>query len=101
MYVPVRKNRAPKGALRRIRIELVELQDWLSQIAPSAKRCIKTGARSPTGSRSIGGVRKHQAPKGAFRPILNTNLVNQSVTRQKAPSAKRCIKAAMGMRNSR
>ena len=37
------------------------------QKAPSAKRCIKTGARSPTGSRSIGGVRKHRAPKGALR----------------------------------
>ena len=61
---------------------------WARQKAPSAKRCIMTGARSTTGSRSIGGVRKHRAPKGALRQEVSVAYENmltesESTERQK------------------
>ena len=62
----VRKHRAPKGALR----------PWsgTSDTAPPA------------------WVRKHRAPKGALRPADHRDFNRLTFTRQKAPSAKRCIK---------
>ena len=63
----VRKHRAPKGALR------------LNVIAD--------------GDHEVGGcVRKHRAPKGALRRALEGGHVCVPFGRQKAPSAKRCIK---------
>ena len=38
------------------------------------------------------GVRKHQAPKGALRPAIRGEEVVDVAARQKAPSAKSCIK---------
>ena len=63
----VRKHRAPKGALRLM---------WISSMKSSVSL----------------SVRKHRAPKGALRlGDLDVALVEVGV-RQKAPSAKRCIK---------
>ena len=63
------------------------------QKAPSAKRCIKTIpplcviAHTPT------LVRKHRAPNGALRRHRHhTTIRIARERRQKAPSAKRCIK---------
>ena len=61
----VRKHRAPKGALRRL--------------ATSLRRCGRLS------------VRKHRAPLGALRPHPVRGIVHY-LTRQKAPSAIRCIK---------
>ena len=91
-----------------------------SQKAPSAKRCIKTAIlrntvrysshvrkhRAPKGAlrRRVGavdeghvvGVRKHRAPKGALRQQHPTDTQAGLEERQKAPSAKRCIKTESG-----
>ena len=64
----VTKHRAPKGALRPIREAQIYDSLYLRQKAPSAKRCIKTGASS-TGVSLGPSVRKHRAPKGALRLI--------------------------------
>ena len=61
------------------------------QIAPSTKRCIKTG-RGKGGVRFGGSVRKHRAPKGALR--LVQQIIDYIVAGQKAPSTKRCIKGS-------
>ena len=42
------------------------------------------------------GVRKHRAPKGALRPVLDGFGTLFQVASQKAPSAKRCIKTLPG-----
>ena len=62
------------------------------QKAPSAKRCIKTPRRILLASPCLQAVRKHRAPNGALR--LSERLFQESDEnlRQKAPSAKRCIK---------
>ena len=88
----------------------------LCQKAPSAKRCIKTGGegsqhprashvrkhRAPKGALRLitvspakvpsPSVRKHRAPKGALRPASRSFSPSFLSIRQKAPSAKRCIK---------
>ena len=109
----VRKHRAPKGALRLNSASSTQ-EGRPGQKAPSAKRCIKTGSarQSHSGGRC---VRKHRAPKGALRlqqdkPLAIPLCVRKHRapngalrrkpghcpkywrTRQKAPSAKRCIK---------
>ncbi len=65
-----------------------------SQKVPSAIRRIKTGGWR---SRSVcgGGVRKHQAPKGALRQVAPGSAFSQDYVRQKAASAIRCIKTLM------
>ena len=113
----VRKHRAPNGALRR-----VSLIDWVGAVmpgqkAPSAKRCIKTGATDPRSGLCFHGqkapsakrciktfvldgfdhgihrhVRKHRAPNGALRRRSDDSRGSIGGGRQKAPSAKRCIK---------
>ena len=63
----------------------------LGQIAPSAKRCIKT-TRCPVVVNELrSSVRKHRAPKGALRRACPNGRRHHSMG-QKAPSAKRCIK---------
>ena len=64
----VRKHRAPKGALR-----------------------LGFGVVLGVG---LGDVRKHRAPKGALRLSLFFCMAN-TLRRQKAPSAKRCIKTRL------
>ena len=110
----LRKHRAPKGALR-LSWSAQLGSTSQSQKAPSAKRCIKTCEREAPGSHGH-TVRKHRAPKGAFRRScddvrdLTRAIVRKrrapkgalrlgrshaglaSSLRQKAPSAKRCIK---------
>ena len=112
----VRKHRAPKGALRQIRADESLLRQWPGQKAPSAKRCIKTCIqsgetvtqalvrkhRAPKGAlRHLDAlhlvlfdiqVRKHRAPKGALRRVMIVGFREYDGKRQKAPSAKRCIK---------
>jgi len=43
---------------------------------------------------SVFKVRKHRAPKGAFRQLEQVVIDVLRICRQKAPSAKRCIKTA-------
>ena len=64
--IPVRKHRAPKGALRLVEGGECSNLTHCRQKAPSAKRCIKT----------------------SDVPVVNNHVVRG----QKAPSAKRCIK---------
>ena len=90
----------------------------VSQKAPSAKRCIKTARngtrpprrvsvrkhRAPKGALRLDNriirhdsedkVRKHRAPKGALRPTKLSYTPFLLLFRQKAPSAKRCIKTS-------
>ena len=59
----------------------------LGQIAPSAKRCIKT-TRCPVVVNELrSSVRKHRAPNGALRPQLGKLLsdfgLSESTERQK------------------
>ena len=63
----VRKHQAPNGALRHSGAELGCFVDVIGQKAPSAKRCIKTQVRSATSIRAARSVRKYLAPKGALR----------------------------------
>ena len=84
--VPVRKHRAPKGALRHIGFP-VAVAVFSCQKAPSAKRCIKT-VSSRGSSRHGSPVRKHRAPKGALGHIGHENvdlhvLGSESTERQK------------------
>ena len=67
--VSVRKHRAPKGALRPL----------------TSKLGCDTGPL----------VRKHRAPKGALRRMVGRFRPLRVVSRQKSPSAKRCIKTRM------
>ena len=93
----------------------MQSSQYTGQKAPSAKRCIKTALsilvrmgsffvrkhRAPKGALRLVGecvprvgerlVRKHRAPKGALR-LLARVLHVLRFPRQKAPSAKRCIK---------
>ena len=66
--------------------------DGLGQKAPSAKRCIKTARSGGTIAGARLSVRKHRAPKGALRLKYSPLHLTPSEIRQKAPSAKRCIK---------
>ena len=87
----VRKHRAPKGALRRLFIE----------ISNSAIRFVRKH-RAPKGALRLRisfssllaspFVRKHRAPKGALRPMMFSCVGRILFPGQKAPSAKRCIK---------
>ena len=113
----VRKHRAPKGALRQSSHPADVRTPLQCQKAPSAKRCIKTlqtqrrnllrgtGQKAPSTKRCIKTprmsvppsicpiqVRKHRAPKGALRQQRQTKRSGFPGLRQKAPSAKRCIK---------
>ena len=71
--VQVRKHRAPKGALRRRPYD--------------------------AGRALVHIVRKHRAPKGALRLRRESHL-REASARQKAPSAKRCIKTVRSFRSS-
>ena len=68
------------------------LVERLSQKAPSAKRCIKTSLGTHYGGERGRCVRKHRAPKGALRPVVDGKRLEIVQNSQKAPSAKRCIK---------
>ena len=114
-YCPgeVRKQRAPKGALRRRGLDVAHSLVEVRQKAPSAIRRIKTYRalsphrhwpervrknRAPKGAFRLGGldtgvgecpcVRKHRAPKGALRRAHRVDLlvggeVPKSTERQK------------------
>ncbi len=88
----VRKHRAPKGALRLQRLSLISgshLTFVRKHRAPKgALRHPDRGQRR----RRLQLVRKHRAPKGALRPEQQTVVYQTPDERQKAPSAKRCIK---------
>ena len=71
--------------------KIIELL-FAGQKAPSAKRCIKTTPRTMTRQPRRPPVRKHRAPKGALRPSRRDACASLEARRQKAPSAKRCIK---------
>ena len=86
----VTKHRAPKGALRHDEhYPSGERILKTGHKAPSAKRCIKTWARSPSPGPSSSGVTKHRAPKGALRLEaieglgFGSELLSQSTERQK------------------
>ena len=88
----------------------------VGQKAPSAKRCIKTRGPHESGAHACRvrkhrvpncalrhakcvffthktrSVRKHRAPNGALRHLAVGFLIDLLEPRQKAPSAKRCIK---------
>ena len=87
----VRKHRAPKGALR-----LVGFHSRNSFVKYVRKHRAPKGAlRHPDRGqrrRRLQLVRKHRAPKGALRPEQQTVVYQTPDERQKAPSAKRCIK---------
>ena len=93
---PVRKHRAPKGALRltlpftgfhpvRVRKQRAP-KDALRQQHPLVLR--------PAQFR----VRKHRAPKGALRLVREHRVSIKVHASQKAPSAKRCIKTIPPLR---
>ena len=83
---PVRKHRAPKGALRRAFPRAIRAAD-VSQKAPSAKRCIKTRCDLAIVANVIQIVRKHRAPKGALRPWrrCRSEMSRQHVRKHRAP----------------
>ena len=95
--VIVRKHRAPKGALRLVLLLQRFNGRRVGQKAPSAKRCIKTGKDCFSEDSVCADVRKHRAPKGALRPLAIVFVVTVAYSSQKAPSAKRCIKTALGI----
>ena len=79
----VRKHRAPKGALRPVTDDLPDLVHVLCQKAPIAKRCIKTGPPRSTPGRQQPLVRKHRAPKGALRHTRAGNdVLHQPIVRK-------------------
>ena len=90
-WYSVRKHRAPKGALR--------------PASPTRHRRCRRSVRkhrAPKGALRLwivehtkneeAKVRKHRAPKGALRPVVSLTIRLGNTVRQKAPSAKRCIK---------
>ena len=86
----VRKHRAPKGALRHEGDECFAAH-WSSVRKHRAPK----GALRPEDlyfHLNVKEVRKHRAPKGALRLRLLSDFCSSVNTRQKAPSAKRCIK---------
>ena len=84
-HSPVRKHRAPKGALRRGH-EALEAAGNVGEKATSAKRCIKTPGYGSTDAYCRGEVRKHQAPKGALRLVrLVQELDLVGVRKHQAP----------------
>ena len=89
-----RKHRAPKGALRLFAPCLRHVVEACGQKAPSAKRCIKTYRWLLSVVFHGSYARKHRAPKGALRQHGHANRSSSHFLRQKAPSAKRCIKTA-------
>ena len=70
------------------------------QKAPSAKRGIKTSANWEADKVGTMQVRKHRAPKGALRHGTERIVRIILHLRQKAPSAKRCIKTPARQRGS-
>ena len=62
------------------------------------QKVIKT-AESRILCRYFSKVRKHRAPKGALRQV-NGRVESDGVIRQKAPSAKRCIKTRVQRRDA-
>ena len=92
-FLHVRKHRAPKGALRRC-----ANIGWCNESCVVRKHRAPKGALRPSRQWSRATrpsqVRKHRAPKGALRPGFAMSLGFVVSARQKAPSAKRCIKTA-------
>ena len=88
----VRKHRAPKGALRLV-VVAANADTHIARVrkhrAPKGElRLVK---HTVLYTRFI-CVRKHRAPKGALRRGGIDDLERNAHERQKAPSAKRCIK---------
>ena len=116
----VRKHRAPKGALRRHDLKVFMVGHPARKKALSAIRCTKTQASQEAqkawdpGSESterqkviktaesrilcryFPKVRKHRAPKGALRLLVNQDSETDGSRSQKAPCAKRRIKTNRG-----
>ena len=90
---PVRKHRAPKGALRP-RPRRNRLTNNPTSESIERQRCIKTDNAQDIVAKHI-LVRKHRAPKGALRLTDLHARTRQSLNRQQAPSAKRCIKTLL------
>ena len=88
--IPARKHRAPKGALRHGAVTV------RAAVRLARKHRAPKGALRPdvgcflTGL--VKGARKHRAPKGALRQSRCGTRFRRRRGRQKAPSAKRCIK---------
>ena len=83
----VRKQRAPKGALRLTNAASSSDSHLLSQKVPSAKRCIKTRRRLQPPNQ-VRGVRKRRAPKGALRPVVSlacVGVVDHRARKHRAP----------------
>ena len=96
----VRKHRAPKGALR--------LKKFATRKHPPfyvRKHRAPKGALRPNASHDFRAhsdpVRKHRAPKGALRQAVSASAGMRQPARQKAPSAKRCIKTPCTRRSRR
>ena len=93
----VRKHRAPKGALRHSKVRVLRAVN----VCHVRKHRAPKGALRQAGSAPLHDcvppVRKHRAPKGALRPARFVSFMSShSFLRQKAPSAKRCIKTEGG-----
>ena len=89
----VRKHRAPKGALRRkkSRRPCNDIPDVRKHRAPKGALRLRRRLIFVVGG--CRRVRKHRAPKGAFRQHCRWRIQTRQIAlRQKAPSAKRCIK---------
>ena len=65
----VRKDRAPLGAFRLVGLDNADVVGDTGQKAPSTKRCITTGGARADGTGEP-RVRKHRAPKGALRHVI-------------------------------
>ena len=92
---PVRKHRAPKGALRLSVRRIKPPEAWRVRKHRAPKGALRLARLRDIGvSESL--VRKHRAPKGALRLLLISVQATQVKIGQKAPSAKRCIKTGQG-----
>ena len=87
----VRKQLAPKGALRRVMSDDERCRFDARQKAPSAKRCIKTH-QVVKWSHSTVVSQKAPSAKRCIKTVVHDEVHQQSVLGQKPPSAKRCIK---------
>ena len=85
-------HRAPKGALRPREAQVLTGRPAAGQKAPSATRCIKTVVTNMGDRVRCNDVREHRAPNGALRLGMLFSQRTHTQTRQKTPSAKRCIK---------
>ena len=89
VYVPARKHRAPKGALRHYGFSC---QGSILFLTESTERQKVHYDKAGGGMTQVKiKVRKHRAPNGALRPREGGSL-GTVTAREKAPSAKRCIK---------